>query len=229
MRPIIGVTFKTDIVDNQSKNYTNAVKKCGGEPIILFPGGPTANLAEMDGLLLTGGGDIHPDYFDEKEHPTLSYVNKARDELEIRLYQKALETDIPVFGICRGIQVMSVAMGGSLYQDIPSQFPPPALEHSRIRGDDSQHPIDIDKGSLLSQLTGVNRAKVNSAHHQAVKDIGEGFVVTARAKDGVIEAMENPSKRFMLGVQYHPERMLKVPDLEQHATKLFTAFINACA
>lgn len=227
MCPIIGVTLKKDIVDNRLNNYTDAVVQCGGVPRSLFPGSPAVDLTKIDGLLLTGGGDIHPDYFDEEWHPTLSYVDEARDELEIRLCQQALEADIPVFGICRGIQVMSVAMGGSLYQDIPSEYPRKAQCQTQVNGVDSRHKIAIEPGSLLSEIIGECVVEVNSTHHQAVKDIGDGFVVTARTEEGIIEAMENPSKRFALGVQYHPERMLHAPELHEHGQKLFEAFINA--
>ena len=121
---------------------------------------------------------------------------------------------------------MSVTVGGNLYQHVPSQFPQ-AFCHRKVDNEDSQHEIEIAPGSLLSQLTGEQAAEVNSAHHQAVNEVGEGFVVTARTADNIIEAMENPSKRFVLGVQYHPERMLKDPKLYQHALKLFEAFIKA--
>jgi putative glutamine amidotransferase len=124
---------------------------------------------------------------------------------------------------------MGIAMGGNLYQDIDDEYPKQALCHTKVNAKDSQHKIQIESGSLLSQITGESVAEVNSAHHQAVNEEGDGFVVTARTTDGIIEAMENPSKRFVLGVQYHPERMLKEPNLEEHATKLFSVFINACS
>jgi len=225
MRPIIGVTFKADVRDNPLNNYTQAIEQCGGVPVVLFPDEPRAELEEIDGLLLTGGGDIHPDSFKEEWHPTLSHVNEARDALEMRLCQQALIDDLPVFGICRGIQVMNVAMSGSLYQDIPSQFSCP-LPH-KVKHGDSQHDIKIQPHSLLHRITNERNAKVNSAHHQAIKVIGNGFVVTAQSTDGVIEAIEDMSRRFMLGVQYHPERMLLTPELCEHGQKLFQAFIDA--
>ena len=182
---------------------------------------------EIDGLLLTGGGDIIPDCFNQECHPTLKNIDKARDTLEILLFKQALEADIPVFGICRGIQIMNVAGGGNLYQDISSEFPGNTLPHEKVKGCDSQHSIVIESGSHLNEIVDGHRALVNSAHHQALNEVGEGFVVTAHTEDCVVEAMEHPSKRFVIGVQYHPERMLTDPELCQHALKLFEAFINA--
>ena len=184
---------------------------------------------DIDGLLLTGGGDIHPDNFGQPYHPTLKYVNEARDALEIPLCQKAVEADLPVFGICRGIQVMSIAMGGSLYQDIHEEYRQDARIHTQVDSEDSRHEITITD-SRLSELVGKRADGVNSSHHQAVKDEGEGFVVTAHStEDGVIEAIENPSKRFVLGVQYHPERMLETAEFLEHRRKLFEAFIEAAS
>jgi putative glutamine amidotransferase len=217
------------------ENYTNAIEECGGEPRLFAAleksipkhlASIPEYLAEIDGLLLPGGGDIDPCHFFQARHHAVKGVSRSRDALEIRLFQEALEADLPIFGICRGIQVMSVAMGGNLYQDVPSQFPQ-ALRHKKVDEEDSRHEIEIEPGSLLSELTGARVAEVNSAHHQAVNEVGKGFVVTARAKDEIIETIENPSREFVLGVQYHPERMLKDPKLCQHAQKLFEAFINA--
>ena len=123
MAPVIGVTYGYDVGDDCTNNYIRAVRDHGGIPYPLYPGVPDFEFSDIDGLLLTGGGDIHPDYFGEPWDPTLASVDKDRDELEIPLCQQALEADLPVFGICRGIQIMSVAMGGNLYQDIPSKYP----------------------------------------------------------------------------------------------------------
>ena len=229
MKPTIGITFSSKIVSGTSKNYTRAIEEFGGIPRILYPGVPDSEFADIDGLLLTGGGDIHPDNFDQEWHPSLKYVNEARDELEIPLCREKIEADLPVFGICRGIQVMSVAMHGDLYQDVPSQFRDPLTHPAKSVGEDSEHEIEIEFGSRLSEIVGKSTDEVNSAHHQAVDEIGEGFVVTARSEDGVIEAMENPSKQFVLGVQYHPERMIRTAEFREHRRKLFEAFINAAS
>ena len=227
MKPIIGITFTEDIGDDLSNNYINAINEFGGIHRTLYPGISEDAFADIDGLLLTGGGDIHPDNFDQEWHPSLKYVNEARDELELPLCREKIEADLPVFGICRGIQVMSVAMGGSLYQDVPSQVKDP-LTHPASE-QDSQHAIEIEHGSRLNEIVGKSADEVNSAHHQAVDEIGDGFCITALSADGVIEAMENPSKRFVLGVQYHPERMLQTAEFCEHRRKLFEAFIEAAS
>lgn len=229
MRPVIGITFVENIEDAPSNNYIKAVKEFGGIPRTLYPGISEDAYADIDGLLLTGGGDIHPDNFDAEWHPTLYNVDTDRDALEIPLCQEAIAADLPVFGICRGIQIMSVAMGGSLYQDIPSEFPKEASCQSPIKGVDSRHTIEIEPNSRLNRITGKRTDEVNSAHHQAVREKGEGFEVTARTKEGIIEAMENRSKQFVLGVQYHPERMLETDDFLEHRRKLFKAFIQAAS
>ena len=229
MKPIIGITFSEDIGDDPTNNYINAINQFGGIPRTLYPGISADAFDGIDGLLLTGGGDIHPDNFGEPYHPTLKYVNENRDALEIPLCQKAIEDDLPVLGICRGIQVMSVAMGGSLYQDIHEEYRQDALIHTQVDNEDSRHEIEI-RDSRLIEIVGKEIDQVNSSHHQAVNNIGDGFVVTARCRaDGVIEAMENPSKRFVLGVQYHPERMLENPRFLEHRRKLFEAFIQAAS
>ena len=226
MAPVIGITFVENIEDDPSNNYIRAIKEFGGIPRTLYPGISEDVYADIDGLLLTGGGDIHPDNFDAEWHPALYNVSEDRDALEIPLCQEAIAADLPVFGICRGIQIMSVAMGGSLYQDIPSEFPKEASCQSQVNDVDSRHTIEIVAGSRLNRITGKRTDEVNSAHHQAVREKGEGFEVTARTTEGIIEAMENKSKRFVLGVQYHPERMLETAGFQEHRRKLFEAFIK---
>lgn len=229
MKPLIGITFLSSRISGTSQNYIRAIEEFGGTPLPLYPGISKNAFADIDGLLLTGGGDIHPDNFGEPYHSSLKYVSEDRDALEIPLCQKAIEDDLPVFGICRGIQVMSVAMGGSLYQDIHAEYRQDALIHTQVDDEDSQHQIEVTD-SLLNKLIGKPTDEVNSSHHQAVKDIGEGFVVTAHStEDSVIEAIENPSKRFVLGVQYHPERMTKTLEFREHRRKLFEAFIKAAS
>ena len=224
--PVIGIT-STSKDGKRIRNYVKAIRKFGGEPRIFA----APDSSHIDGLLLPGGGDIDPSVYSQKTHLTIRRVNRSLDELEIPLFQKALEADIPVFGICRGIQIMSVAMGGSLYLDIEDTVPRETLSHTRrCDGTDSQHEIEITEGSLLHGLVGTSVSTVNSSHHQAVGVVGEGFVVTARSPaDGIIEAIEHPDKRFVLGVQYHPERMFKKSGMDEHAKKLFEAFIEAAS
>ena len=228
MVPIIGITFSSAFISGTAENYIHAIKEFGGEPRILYPGVSDAEFAAINGLLLTGGPDIDPVYYGEKVHE-MTDINADRDELELRVFEWAMEKELPVFGICRGIQVMSVAINGSLYQDIPSQFTD-HLTHKRMEDtDDDWHPIKIQQESLLNQITKEDTAEVNSRHHQALKVIGDGFVVTAQSEDGIIEAIEDKSKKFMLGVQYHPERMFKTTESREHRCKLFKAFIEAAS
>ena len=232
MKPKIAITCKRS---SDVENYKRTVEEYGGEPILLeslqIPTHQHNSLIpeildDNDGILLTGGGDIDPThYFEERRSATA--VSRSRDALEIRLCQKALETDIPVFGICRGIQVMSVAMWGNLYQDIDSEHPKPVLRHPKLNGEDARHEIKIQPDSLLYEIVGKSVDEVNSAHHQAVDDVGKDFVVTARSSDDVIEAIEDRSKPFVLGVQYHPERMIATDGFLEHRGKLFKAFIKA--
>jgi putative glutamine amidotransferase len=239
----IGITCKRN--DKNVENYINTTGEFGGEPILLASlerpisehlASIPEYLDEIDGLLLPGGGDIDPCRFNELRYHVrgismVEGVSKSRDALEIQLFQKALEADIPVFGICRGIQVMNVAMDGNLFQDIPSQLPLQFADFPihKVKVGDSQHDIKIKTGSLLNQIIGERTAKVNSRHHQAVKVISEGFVVTAQSPDGIIEAVEDPSKQFVVGVQYHPERMLETEEFREHRRKLFEAFIKAAS
>lgn len=230
MAPTIGITFTSQGI-RSNENYIHAIKKFGGIPHTLYPGVSEDAYVDLDGLLLTGGPDIDPSYYGEEAHETTD-IDPDRDRLELPLCKRAMEEDLPVFGICRGIQIMNVAVGCSLYQDIPSQFADRLTHKITINSDDSWHDIVIQQGSLLNEITGNCVVEVNSRHHQAVKVIGDGFRVTAQSKDGIIEAIEDRSKRFMLGVQYHPERMFKEPgswELKEHAARLFEAFIQAAS
>ena len=233
------------------ENYEYAIEKHGGRVEKLYIG-DEVDMTKLDGLLLPGGGDIAPERYSELRHPQTQFVNEERDEFEISLFNEAIDKDLPtVLGICRGVQIMNVAMGGSLYQDIKDCYPRPACKHDGKPNDD-WHGIEIEPNSLLMEIVGasvenVNSAhnqaidkisenSVNSAHHQAIKKINDGLVVTARSEDGIIEAMEFPAMRFAIGVQYHPERMWidKTPPLCQrefleHAKRLFEAFINSAS
>ena len=228
MAPIIGITFGSKIISGTSKNYIRAIEDHDGIPRPLHPDIPSSEFTDIDGLLLTGGPDIDPVHYNETEHETAD-VDRDRDKLELQVFEWAMEKDIPVFGVCRGIQVMNVMIGGSLYQDIPSQFTD-HLTHKRMEDtDDDWHPIKIQPDSLLNQITKEKTAEVNSRHHQALKVVADGFAITAQSEDGIIEAIEDKSKKFMIGVQYHPERMFKTAASCEHRGKLFKAFIEAAS
>jgi putative glutamine amidotransferase len=189
-------------------------------------------LAGIDGLMLTGGDDVAPSRYGEAPHPAVVVAEPGRDEFEIALIAAARARELPIFAICRGIQVLNVACGGTLVQDIPSQLPgslPHSLPCPPNQPYTLAHEIWIDKDSLLSRLMRErlpdDTCEVNSRHHQAVKDIATGFRVTATAPDGVVEAIEDPAARFCLGVQWHPENFFRTGEFRP----LFEGFLDAAA
>lgn len=205
--------------------YSEAVVEAGGLPLLL-PHRPElagAYVAGLDGLIVTGGAfDIDPALFGADErHP--SVVTKARrTDFELAVTCEALARDLPLLGICGGQQLLNVAFGGSLIQHIPDAVTD-ALAHEQPndRGE-SGHDVEVVEGSLLQAICGKTRMAVNSAHHQAVERPGEGLIVSARATDGVIEAIEAPDRRFCLGVQWHPEYKVDSADI-----KIFDALVAA--
>ena len=197
--------------DYAPRAYSEAILAAGGVPLLLPFMEGEETLAEVlgraDGLLVTGGADLSPDLFGEAPLPTLGAVTPLRDRLDEMALRVASRADMPVLGICRGIQSLAVYAGGTLLQDVPSQVPG-ALQHSqKAPGWHGSHEIDVVPDSLLARLTGRTKAMVNSFHHQAVRDVPAGFVATARTADGVIEAIEKPEASFCLGLQFHPELM----------------------
>jgi len=211
-------------------SYVSAIHKSGGLPMVGFPrsenpGCVDALLERVDGLLLTGGRDVHPLFFGEQPKPGLGYVFPERDEFEIALARRALELGLPVLGICCGIQVLNVAAGGTLHQDISSlPHPSPVLHSQKSARSTEWHSVAFEPGSQLAgvfkDLLTNHSLNVNSLHHQAIAIVANGWVVSAVAPDGIIEAVECPSQPFAVGVQWHPE------SLERQAP-LFTAFVAA--
>jgi len=197
---------------------------------VLIPlGGPAEVYAELaqrlDGVLFTGGGDVHPAAYGSQPHPKVTYVDEDRDRVEIAMLHLALERRLPILGVCRGLQVINVALGGALFEDIAEQRPD-SLKHDYSPGyprNHLAHPIDIQIDSLLAQVLGLQQVEVNSLHHQAVHRLAGGLNPTAAAPDGVIEALELPDYPFGLAVQWHPEW------LREHLCMraLFRAFIEA--
>jgi len=185
---------------------------------------------EIGGVLLLGGGDVHPSLYGDTPHPTFDPAEEGRDAFEIALTRAAAARDIPFLAICRGIQVMNVAFGGTLVQDIPSEIPAPLPHRIKENKQALAHEIDVVPGSRLQKILGSTlnpqaRCHVNSRHHQSVKQVGNGLRTCAVAADGVIEAIEHPAKRFFVGVQWHPENFWQTG---RFAT-LFNAFVTAAA
>jgi len=224
---VIGITTCRKLED-----YRQSILHVGGEPRILEVSmGVERALAGIDGLLLTGGDDVAPSRYGEAAHGSVVEAEPGRDEFEIGLIAAARATELPMLAICRGIQVLNVACGGTLVQDIPSQVAV-ALTHSLPSPPNQPyslaHEIWIEKDSMLSKLmrerlADIDTCEVNSRHHQAVKAVAPGFTVSATAPDGVIEAIEDPASRFCLGVQWHPENFFRTGEFRS----LFEGFLEA--
>ncbi|MBI4864393.1 MAG: gamma-glutamyl-gamma-aminobutyrate hydrolase family protein [Candidatus Riflebacteria bacterium] len=208
--------------------YVDQVRRAGGVPLYLpysdDPDDLAALLDRTDGLLLSGGKDMDPTWFDEEPHPACERILPDRTAADVGLTRLAVKRRMPILGICLGLQTLTVALGGSLFQDIPSQCPS-EVKHRQAESERMQfaHPVTIVEGSLLDRVVGRTDLEVNSMHHQAANRIGRDLVVTARAPDGVVEALEHPGLPFCLAVQWHPE------DLQEHPPHraLFDAFVAA--
>ncbi|MFW6237839.1 MAG: gamma-glutamyl-gamma-aminobutyrate hydrolase family protein [Halanaerobiales bacterium] len=204
--------------------YSRAVKNAGGVPLLLPPllkqNDICSLLSHLDGILLTGGVDIDPRYFSRPVKQKNGRIDPLRDKMEIILVRQALEKNIPILAICRGIQVLNSACGGTLYQDLP----PFSYQHlQKAPKWYPVHKINIKPGSVLHKLYSTRQIGVNSFHHQSVKDPGENIKILARAEDGVIEALKIKNHPFALGVQWHPEEMLNKYSLQK---KLFQYFLG---
>lgn len=215
------------------KNYVKSLVACGAIPILL----PTVVAPEdwrevyesVDGVLLSGGGDVDPALFGEPAHEKTYGVDRERDAMEVVLARWALQDDKPLFAICRGIQVVNVALGGSLIQDLPSQWKSAVPHDGTAHGFERHevaHSVCIEPGTHIAQIVGSGELGVNSFHHQALKDVAEGLVVTSRSPDGVVESVEFPGKRHYIGVQWHPEEMAAG---REDMMRLFRTFVEACA
>lgn len=230
MSPKIGIT--ASIVDGKlilKEQYIRAAMEAGAVPLAVPPLADERILdqyiAELDGWIVSGGADVDPSQYGEEPLPELGPVLPERDLFEIGLIRKAAAKDVPILAVCRGMQVLNVAFGGSLYQDV-RYFRGDHLQHQQKAAYPvATHTVDIVPGSRLHRIAGKNQIRTNSMHHQAAKTIGSGLSVSARALDGIVEAIESASHRFVLGVQWHPEEMA---GFDEDAKKLFRAWIEAC-
>ncbi len=218
-RPAVGITIGYDDrragIHELRQEYVRSVEDAGGLPFVLCPGKPgdaPAFLDRLDALLLSGGSDLDPELYGRPAHPKLGRVIRERDDFDLALCREALHRDLPVLAICRGQQVLNVATGGTLLQDLPSEIG--SMDHDRRRQRwETAHEVRILPGTKLRQILERETVSVNSFHHQAVDDLGKGLVISARsAKDDVVEGIEMPGRRFVVGVQWHPESFWGRPE-----------------
>jgi putative glutamine amidotransferase len=235
-QPIIGLTLDREEAGGYSRthpwyaireNYCDAIMAAGGVPVLLphEPEAVASYLALVRGLVVTGGAfDVDPSLFGAATRHASVSLKERRTRFELAIAREAVARDMPVLGICGGQQLLNVALGGTLVQHIPDEVPG-ALAHEQPNPrTEPGHEVRITKGTLLHRVAQADTLAVNSAHHQAVKAPGNGFVVDAVADDGVIEGIEAPGLRFCLGVQWHPEYLLSDGD-----RRIFASFIAACA
>ncbi len=229
MSPIIGITSVHDWKEGrvrQNETYIRAVEKAGGTPVLLPPM-MNMNIIDqylgvIDGLLVAGGPDIAPIYFNEEPIKEMENISPAMDFFEVNLIRRALKKGVPILGICRGLQVLNVVMGGTLYQDIHKQTDSTMQHNQMAPRDYATHNATVERGSMLYELLG-DVIRVNSYHHQAIKDVAKGLKVVARASDGIIEAVEGEGDNFVMGVQWHPEGMWQST---YNYDKIFERFIR---
>ncbi|MBP5207502.1 MAG: gamma-glutamyl-gamma-aminobutyrate hydrolase family protein [Clostridia bacterium] len=227
-RPVI-LIFPTrrDDLSAVSVRYTDAVRCHGGLPLVVPMNTDAAALEEMcaisDGFMFTGGVDIAPSYYNEEKLNDTVETDEVRDTLEMTAIGYVLASDKPVLGICRGIQSVNVGMGGTLYQDIPAQLPDPVCHRQNAPATEPTHDVFVVPGTRLHALIG-DKVRTNSFHHQAVKDPAPGLVISARAEDGVIEALESTGDRYITLVQWHPEF---THSTDPCSDALFGSFIKA--
>ncbi len=213
MRPVIGITTYAQEASWGVWRlpaaliplaYVEAVEQAGGRPVLVPPSeeGVEETIHALDGIVFSGGADVDPAHYGADAHPETDSPQAQRDAGELALLRSALERDLPVLAVCRGFQLLNVARGGDLVQHLPEAVGHDA--HKEIPGTFSRHPVDVKEGTRLASLIGA-RSDVASHHHQALGQVGEGLAETAWAQDGTLEAVEDPSRRFAVGVQWHPE------------------------
>ena len=231
-KPFIAVCPQYDLTSGilrMAPEYFDAVMLAGGLPVLLPLCQEEGELVQIasrfDGLLVPGGPDISPFYFQEETFISCGPICRQRDLLELQLIPEFIRAGKPVFGICRGLQSINIALGGDIYQDI-GLMTDSKIQHSQVSpGQEPVHTVSVTPDSLLAQITGLSSFPVNSFHHQAVRKCAPGFEICAVSADGLIEAQYMPKKPFVLGVQWHPELLFRH---DKTAFSLFTAFLSAC-
>jgi putative glutamine amidotransferase len=229
--PLIGMTTYGRGTDDRFRlpaDYVDAVRRAGGVPVLIPPGGRVDQLVEeLDGWILSGGGDIDPGLYDGVPHATIERVDAERDASEIELAKLVVERDLPALFICRGAQVLNVALGGTLVEHLPDEVGD-VIQHRAEGGTGSypRHAVAVEPGSRLAAIMGSDRAEPASWHHQAVRRLAPGLTLTARAEDGTIEAFEKPDRQWLIAVQWHPEVTAGEDPTQQ---RLFDGLVGAAA
>lgn len=226
--PMIGLT--TYGRDDRNRfslpaEYVDAVRRAGGIPLLIAPGEQNWQqlFKQLDGLILTGGGDMDPAHYKGNNHETVYMVDHERDEIELVLARQILKTGLPTFGICRGLQIINVALGGSLIEHLPDEIGD-AVVHRLPPSAPTRHAISVAPSSQLARIMGATEIHTASWHHQAIRELATDLSITARASDGVIEAVELPSHPWLVAVQWHPE-LTAADDITQQ--RLFDALVEA--
>lgn len=214
-----------------NEDYSYAISQAGGLPLIL-PITDDANIVNayvnlIDGLLLTGGDDVDPLLYGAEPSPRLMATKPERDRFEMALIKETLEQKKPILGICRGLQLLNVFLGGTLYQDIPSEVAGDLVQHRQHSKEHvATHSVDLVEGSHLKAIMRANTLLTNSFHHQSIKDLASGLKISAKSRDGIIEGIEMPDAKFVLAVQWHPECMVKT---DAQMLQLFNHFVEAAS
>ena len=230
IKPLIGIG--SDILQVEGARdrafayltYVDALRRAGAVAIVIPPQPENARelIAALDGVLLAGGYDCDPSLYSEEPHPSIEVMDIRRQENDLAIARAARESGIPTLGVCLGMQMMNVAAGGSLVQDIASQLDT-QIQHASEPANRARHDIRVEGGTRLSTLVGELELNVNSSHHQAVGRVADGLRATAYAPDGVVEGLEDPDHPFYVGVQWHPEDMTE----DRAASSIFAAFVAA--
>ena len=209
--------------------YMELIIKSGGVPVMLSFSDDEQSVKEIadrfDGFVFTGGDDIDPAKYGEEKIKECGQPCVHRDSLEFALFREVIKTDKPILGICRGMQFLNAALGGTLYQDLPTQKPSEVCHKQPAPFDALTHSVTVEKGTMLYDIVGTEKLMVNTLHHQAVDKIAPCLVPCAKADDGLVEAVYDPEKAFLLGVQWHPEMIF---GQEENSIKIGKAFVEAC-
>lgn len=211
--------------------YVDALQMAGATPVIIPLGLPEEQLigllSRLDGVLFSGGGDVHPWRYGGLPNPLVDSIDEERDHVEILLVEQALKKGLPIFGICRGLQLINVALGGTLYEDLGEQLPGSIkhIDFGMHPRDYLAHAIQVEPESLLAEVLRCQSTQVNSLHHQGIRQLASGLHLSASAPDGVIEGVELPGYPFGLAVQWHPENLQAYPPMR----RLFQAFVSAAS